>query len=189
MKHEVEIPEGCNVKFSVENGKAIVEIEGRATINKGGNTIGIPTFKENDIVISHFNNNASISVFGCYDVENKFESKCSFNIKSECFATENVVVVYDKMRLASDSEKQFLFDKLKEKCLMFNGTNIVRWRAKDMGDYYTICGSGEVLALQEYGDEEEEMFYSIGNYFPTKEVAEAYKKVLVGSLNQFHKSL
>ena len=179
MNYKIKIPDGCKVmNVEVTNNRIILEVEKEE-----------PEFKENDIVVSSFNNDESISVFCSDYVENKFESKCAYNVKSECFITENVDVLYDKMRPATDTEKQIMFDKLKEKCLMFDGENVVRWKTNDGGKYWYICGDGNVTDSTEYYTEWSNKAYKSGNYFPTREMAEVFQKQYLELLNNFHKNL
>ena len=178
MEYKFKVPEDCELIVTREGHNAIIEIVPKE-----------PVFKENDIVVSYLKNNESISIFSGYYVDNKFESKSSFNVQSECFITENVDVLYDKIRFATDSEKQLLFDKLKEKCLMFDGENIVRWRSNVRCDFYYLSGDSMVMNAVECGHNWQDNAYKSGNYFPTRELAEAFQKVYIESLNNFHKNL
>ena len=178
MEYKFKVPEDCELIVTREGHNAIIEIVPKE-----------PVFKENDIVVSYLKNNESISIFSGYYVDNKFESKSSFNVQSECFITENVDVLYDKIRFATDSEKQLLFDKLKEKCLMFDGKNVVRWRAKRNGHYYFINYNMNVEKTFDCNHEIDRSRCKIGNYFPTEDIAEQFKKQYIDLLNNFHKNL
>ena len=178
MEYKINVPEDCELIVTREGHNAIIEIVPKE-----------PVFKENDIVVSYLKNNESISIFSGYYVDNKFESKSAFNVQSECFITENVDVLYDKIRFATDSEKQLLFDKLKEKCLMFDGENVVRWRAAPYKKYFYLPGDGDIAETEDDMSNWDDGAYYIGNYFPTREMAEAFQKVYIESLNNFHKNL
>ena len=91
--------------------------------------------------------------------------------------------------LATESEKQLLFDKLKEKCLMFDGENVVRWRAAPYKKYFYLPGDGDIAETEDDMSNWDDSAYHIGNYFPTRELAEAFQKVYIESLNNFHKNL
>lgn len=180
MKHEINVPKGCKV-VSVEttNEMVVVKFEKEA-----------PEFKENDIIYTDNNGYKRVSVFQSF-VDNTFIStKATFHITKNFILTDEHLSFTD-VRLATDSEKQLLFDKLKEKYLMFDGENVVRWRAGRFKEYYSVYGSGLVsLSKDAYiiGDEHERR-YNIGNYFPTKEMAEAFKKQYLELLDNFHKNL
>jgi hypothetical protein len=52
------------------------------------------------------------------------------------------------------------------------------WMAKNGGRYYFITGVGGVLGVTEDDDPEDRFCYLTGNYFKTKEEAEAHKAYL-----------
>lgn len=180
MKHKIDVPEGCKV-VSVETTDEMVVVKFEKEE---------PEFKENDIIYTDNNGYKRVSVFQSF-VDNTFIStKATFHITKNFTLTDELLSFTD-VRLATDSEKQLLFDKLKEKCLMFDGKDIVRWRAGRFKEYYSVYGSGLVsLSKDAYieGDEHERR-YNIGNYFPTREMAESFQKQYLELLNNFHKNL
>ena len=180
MKHEINVPEGCKV-ISVETTDKMVVVKFEKEEHK---------FKENDVITCIDECYKWIAIYKDEINETSFNAKVIYTIQNEMFE-KNSWAVYANPRLATDSEKQLLFDKLKEKYLMFDGKNIVRWRAGRFKEYYSVYGSGLVsLSKDAYiiGDEHERR-YNIGNYFPTKEMAESFQKVHIESLNNFHKNL
>lgn len=273
MKHEIRIPAGCNVKFSIENGMAITEIEGCETIKLNGNVENEPKFEENDIIIIDesdicilknklsdcnfyntkvyydikfdklFNRNSTLSgnvrlatedekeiLFDAMKKENltfdgenilelseKFKENdiltCemdgnkwvaifkdeidnfSFNAKVVYVCDTNDINKNDwasygrTCRIATEEEKQLLFDKLREKCLMFDGENVVRWRAKMDGAYFFLIDTNRIDWEIDRIGSASSVRYNIGNYFPTKEMAEAFQKQYIELLNNFHKNL
>jgi len=189
MKHEIKIPTGCSVKFSIENGMAITEIEGCGTIKLGENQVDEPKFKENDILTCEMDGNKWVAIF-----KDKIDN-FSFNAKVVYVCDTNDINKNDwascgrTCRIANDSEKQLLFDKLKEKCLMFDGQNVVRWRADVNKDYFYTTNSAEIINAIDNRCMSSNLRYSIGNYFPTKEMAEEFQKKYIELLNNFHKNL
>lgn len=178
MKHEINVPEGCRV-VSVETTDEMVVVKFEKEE---------PEFKENDIVF--LDSVESVMIFDYIDDSDVIHTKCFYSTLQNKLSTKTINVC-GKMRLATESEKQLLFDKLKEKCLMFDGENVVRWRAGRFKEYYNVYGSGLVsLSKDAYivGDEHERR-YNIGNYFPTREMAEAFQKQYIELLNNFHKNL
>lgn len=180
MKHEIDVPEGCRV-VSVETTDEMVVVKFEKEEHK---------FKENDVITCIDECYKWIAIYKDEINETSFNAKVIYTIQNEMFE-KNSWAVYANPRLATDSEKQLLFDKLKEKCLMFDGKDIVRWRAGRFKEYYSVYGSGLVsLSKDAYiiGDEHERR-YNIGSYFPTKEMAEAFQKQYIELLNNFHKNL
>ena len=182
MKHEINVPEGCKV-ISVETTDKMVVVKFEKEK---------PEFKENDIVYTEYVNHPCISIIDFFESYSfcSIKTKYSFDVDLNTLDCDPTYA-YETIRLATDSEKQLLFDKLKEKCLMFDGKDVVRWRAGRFKEYYNVYGSGLVsLSKDAYivGDEHERR-YNIGNYFPTREMAEAFQKQYIELLNNFHKNL
>ncbi len=168
MEHEFNVPKGFKVVVKFEKAE--------------------PEFKENDIVYTDNNGYKRVSVFQSF-VDNTFIStKATFHITKNFTLTDEHLSFTD-VRLATDSEKRLLFDKLKEKCLMFDGESIVRWRAGQYRKYFYLTGDGSISEDVDYGNQWDENTYNIGNYFPTKEMAESFQKVYIELFNDFHKKL
>lgn len=180
MKHKIDVPKGCKV-VSVETTDEMVVVKFEKEEHK---------FKENDVITCIDECYKWIAIYKDEINETSFNAKVIYTIQNEMFE-KNSWAVYANPRLATDSEKQLLFDKLKEKCLMFDGKDVVMWRAERFKEYYNVYGSGLVsLSKDAYiiGDEHERR-YNIGNYFPTRELAEAFQKQYIELLNNFHKNL
>ena len=180
MKHEINVPEGCKV-ISVETTNEMVVVK----FEKDE-----PKFKENDIVTCERDGNKWIAIYKSEKDTTSFDAKVVYSIADRYFSkVEDYANYGDSCRLSTDSEKQLLFDKLKAKCLMFDGENVVRWRGK-LGDDYYYVDSDNIVACEEEDDfAADDRRYNSGNYFPTKEMAEAFQKVYIESLNNFHKNL
>lgn len=178
MKHEINVPEGCKV-ISVETTDEMVVVKFEKEEHK---------FKENDVITCIDECYKWVAIYKDEINETSFNAKVIYTIQNEMFE-KNSWAVYANPRLATDSEKQLLFDKLKEKCLMFDGESIVRWRAKYNEKYWFIDYSCEVSLDFDSYIYRQNSRHSTGNYFPTKEMAEAFKKVYIESLNNFHKNL
>ena len=179
MKHEISIPYGCKV-VSVEttNEMVVVKFEKEE-----------PEFKENDIVYTEYVNHPCISIINSVSYNFcSIKTKCSFDVDSNTLYCDSIYA-YGFIRLATDSEKQLLFDKLKEKCLMFDGKDVVRWRANPNGKYFYLPGDGDVAETEDDMSNWDDGAYHIGNYFPTREMAESFQKQYLELLNNFHKNL
>ena len=176
MKHEINVPKGCKV-VSVETTDEMVVVK----FEKED-----PEFKENDIVTCKTGGIKWIAIFeekiNCSSFRAKAVYAGSIRISDWCS--------YGEMcSLATESEKQLLFDKLEEKCLMFDGENIVRWRAGYKKSYFCIVGNSDVTSSIDKGEYIDNTRHSIGNYFPTREMAEAFQKQYIELLKNFHKNL
>ena len=190
MKHKIDVPKGCKVIsveiISVETTDKMVVVKFEKEENE---------FKENDIVTTTYCNKLSISIFKNFVKNNgscgRATFKCSLIVDTFYLNKQQYDASFDTIRLSNEEEKQLLFDKLKEKCLMFDGENVVRWRAGRFKEYYNVYGSGLVFLSKDayiVGDEHKRR-YNIGNYFPTREMAEAFQKQYIELLNNFHKNL
>ena len=179
------MPEGCKV-VSVETTDEMVVVK----FEKEEPEVreDEPEFKENDIVTCIDECYKWIAIYKDEINETSFNAKVIYTIQNEMFE-KNSWAVYANPRLATDSEKQLLFDKLKEKCLMFDGENIVRWRAEPYQKYFYLSGDGRVSEVEQYLSNWDNNAYSIGNYFPTREIAEAFQKQYLELLINFHKNL
>ncbi len=178
MKHEINVPKGCKI-ISVETTDEMVVVKFEKEE---------PEFKENDIIYTDNNGYKRVSVFQSF-VDNTFIStKATFHITKNFTLTDEHLSFTD-VRLATDSEKQLLFDKLKEKCLMFDGKDIVRWRAEPYQKYFYLPGDGDIAETKDDMSNWDDGAYHIGNYFPTREMAEAFLKQYIDLLNNFHKNL
>ena len=176
MKHEINVPEGCKV-ISVETTNEMVVVKFEKEY---------PEFKENDIV--YLNSVQSVMIFDHLDDSDVIHTKCFYStIQNKLFT--KTINVCGKMRFATEPEKQLLFDKLEEKYLMFDGENVVRWRGK-LGDcyYYVDCNNLIRNKLDEIRGWDKSV-HEVGNYFPTREMAESFQKQYIELLNNFHKNL
>lgn len=176
MKHEINVPKGCKI-ISVETTDEMVVVKFEKEE---------PEFKENDIVF--LDSVESVMIFDYIDDSDVIHTKCFYSTLQKKLSTKTINVC-GKMRLATESEKQLLFDKLKEKCLMFDGENIVRWRAAPYKKYFYLPGDGDIAETEDDMNNWDDVAYHIGNYFPTREMAEAFQKVYIESLNNFHINL
>ena len=95
-----------------------------------------------------------------------------------------------EIRLATEEEKQELFDVMKEKELYWNAeekrVEKIRYRARTHDSYWFIDSR---FCVQGTTDEEMDIdnkHYESGNYFRTKEDAERFLEIFRESLRKFH---
>ena len=180
MKHKIDVPEGCKI-ISVETTDEMVVVKFEKEE---------PEFKENDIVYTEYVNHPCISIINFFESYSfcSIKTKYSFDVDLNTLYCDSTYA-YETIRLATDSEKQLLFDKLKEKCLRFDGKDIVRWRANVRRDFYYLSDNSMVMNDVECGHNWQNSAYESGNYFPTREMAESFQKQYLELLNNFHKNL
>ena len=179
MKNKIDVPKGCKV-VSVETTDEMVVVKFEKDESY---------FKENDILFCKNIETKWIAIFDKCKYKHSFYAKCVYVIGTEDLATNEWSFYGSMLRLATDSEKQLLFDKLKEKCLMFDGKNIVRWRSNVRCNFYYLSGNSTVMNAVECGHNWQNSAYESGNYFPTREMAEAFQKQYLELLINFHKNL
>ena len=95
-----------------------------------------------------------------------------------------------EIRLATEEEKQELFDLMKEKGFRWNAAKKrvekIRWRANDKRAYYFISEQGDVMVNYEAGFPSDEDKWVFGNYFRIEEQAEAAAEAIKEVLRKFH---
>lgn len=151
----IVIPEGC--KVTIKDNQIIVEQE---------------EFKDGDILVE-INDTRCVLIFKGYQTsfKNTFYSyynnrdACDLNWASKCF------------RLATEEEKQVLFDSLKNKGYHWNAEakqiEFIRKRAKYSDVYLTIDKYGKIQPLTETLSYSSTENFNTGNYYLLKERAYA----------------
>lgn len=95
-----------------------------------------------------------------------------------------------ELSYATEEEKQLLFDKMKEKGLLWDAeekkVEKIRWRARLDEDYYYLSIGGLVMIGTEYQDNHSENVWEFGNHFRTEEQAMKAKEVVKEALRKFH---
>ena len=99
----------------------------------------------------------------------------------------------DDVRLATNEEKQLLFDKMKEQGLRWNAeekrVEKIRWRAEDGKGYCYVGYLGSVSVEIENGHWADKIRHEFGNYFRTSEQAEEAAEVVKEALRKFHEKI
>lgn len=93
-------------------------------------------------------------------------------------------------RLATEEEKQRLFDKMKEQGLRWNAeekkVEKIRWRANLGEEYHYIDSRGNVIVDYDLGDIICGERLKFGNYFCTRKQAEKAAEAVRETLRKFH---
>ena len=99
----------------------------------------------------------------------------------------------EDVRHATNEEKQFLFDKMKEQGLLWNAeekrVEKIRWRAKEGGDYYFIDVDLTVKSIDDTYSTFDNKLWDTLNYFRTKEQAEEAAKRMKEVLPKYHEEI
>lgn len=172
------IPEGCK---AVIDGNVVI-IEGKEN-----------EFKDGDVVkVIALNGRSCPFIF-------KGKDKKGYNmlyVGLDCYgdivvATPNSHFGNYNPIIATDEEKQLLFDKMEEKGLKWNAeekcVEKIRWRAEKGYMYYIVSGTGIVKYFKEEDDSYDGDYWKTYNYFRTREQAEKAAEVVKEALKKFHK--
>ena len=125
------------------------------------------------------------------EIDRHIQTYCDISIPDDSYAStfEGTLCAKDdvkEMRVATENEKQILFDFLKSKGLKWNKeekkVEKLRWRAKEGESYYYITDNGVICGIDDEFNIDNNR-YASGNYFKTVSEAEKYaekiKKLLI----------
>ena len=97
------------------------------------------------------------------------------------------------LRLATEEEKQLLFDKMGEQGLKWNAeekrVEKIRWRAKRHEDYYYIYMDLKALYISETYNSFDNKLCDNLNYFRTKEQTEEAARRVKETLRKYHEEI
>ena len=157
----IAIPNGC--KAIVNGNEVVIEKEEKE-------------FKRGDVIVSKKNEILLVDVH-CF--ENRI-LRSFVHIQQDGTLFNSSYSLWNELhtwRLATEEEKQFLFDEMKEQGLRWNADKKCieqfRWRAELGERYYFFDEFLEVQFTIEDETEDNDIYWGIGNYFKTKEDAES----------------
>ena len=186
----ITIPEGC--KAQINGNEVVVEKEKKEKAKT-------QEFKDGDVLTSLFDNKV-VFIFK----EDELKQKDNRNGYYVCHTADYVIDVSTKdslffcgykkdVRLATEEEKQLLFDKMKEQGLRWNAeekrVEKIRWRAEDDKIYFCIHNQGIVMVDKEGGFCIDKNRHEFGNYFRTEEQAEEAAKRMKEVLRKYHEEI
>ena len=175
------------MKVNFQCGDTIAIPEGcKAVINKNLVVFEkIVPFKTGDVLISK-DKETTLIFDKMLDSDSFIDIYYLGVLPYRCFVLEN-------FRLATDEEKQTLFDKMKEQGLRWNAeenrVEKIRWRAEKGKMYHIVKGSGRVASLREENDCDDEDFWKVYNYFRTSEQVEEAAKRVKETLRKYHEEI
>lgn len=188
----ITIPEGC--KAIVKDGSVVFEKEEQKD----------QEFKDGDVLTSLFDNKV-VFIFREDESKQKYNKNgyyvCHICVSHSIGYTIEVPTKdslsfcghKDDVRLATNEEKQILFDKMKEQGLQWNAekkeVEKVRWRAKKGDRFYCFDTDFSVLDGLEEGSKLDDSSWRSYNYFRTSEQTKEAAKRVREALRQYHEEI
>ena len=174
-KDTVRIPDGC--KAIIKDGVVIFEKEERKE----------QEFKNGDVLCSFYND--TVLIFK--DVNKCDRDYFDSHYNNKGFGDKRWY--RESFRLATEKEKQQLFDLMKEQGLKWNAKEKriekIRWRAEDGKEYYYVGNQGILMVDTEDGVCADENRYEFSNYFRTSEQVEEAAKRVKEVLRNYHEEI
>ena len=190
---KITIPEGC--KAQINGNEVVVEKEEKEEVQE---------FKDGDVLTSLFDNKV-VFIFKEDESKQKYNKNgyyvCHIYVS---YSAGYVIEVptkdslsfcghKDDVRLATNEEKQLLFDKMKEQGLRWNAeekrVEKIRWRAKKGGCYYFIDVNLTVKSIDDTYSTFDNELWDAFNYFRTKEQAEEAARRVKETLRKYHEEI
>ena len=181
----ITIPEGC--KAIVKDGSVVFEKEEEQEF-KDGDVLTLLLdkkvvfiFKEDELKLKDNKNGYYVCHTSDYVIDVSTKDSLLF-----CGYKEEV-------RLATEEEKQLLFDKMKKQGLQWNAeekrVEKIRWRAKKGEYYYHINADGFASTIKHTDYMTDYYRYNFGNYFRTKEQTKEAARRVREALRQYHEEI
>lgn len=191
----ITIPEGC--KAIVKDGSVVFEKEEKEEAKT-------QDFKDGDVLTSLFDNKV-VFIFKEDESKQKYNKNdyyvCHIYVSSSIGYTIEVPTKdslsfcghKDEVRLATNKEKQFLFDKMKEQGLLWNAgekrVEKIRWRAKKGEEYHFMNTDLTTVNSTELDDDIDTNRYGALNYFRTQEQTTEAAKRVKETLKKYHEEI
>lgn len=187
----LNIPEGC--KAIVENGKVFFQTEFKDAdyVPKRGDivvcTYNVPysTYNETVTAICTGYRDKKNDVYDCFVV---YEHGGIVKRNKTIPVVKKHDEYQSKIRLATDEEKEILFDKMREQRLYWDAKNydvfLERWRAENNGTYYFVNANFKVETTYDTYSSIDDYLYNIGNYFRDEYDAKSIAMRLVETTNK-----
>lgn len=191
----ITIPDGC--KAIIKDGSVVFEKEEKEEAKT-------QDFKDGDVLTSLFDNKV---VFIFKEDESKQKDNtngyyvCHIYVSSSIGYTIEVPTKdslsfcghKDEVRLATNKEKQFLFDKMKEQGLLWNAeakrVEKIRWRVKEGDKYHYISSTLEVSDTTYYDCYAHRLHVENYNCFHTQEQTKEAARRVKETLRKYHEEI
>lgn len=173
----IAIPDGC--KAIVNGNEVVIEKEEKE-------------FKRGDVIVSKKNEILLVDVH-CF--ENRI-LRSFVHIQQDGTLFNSSYSLWNELhtwRIATDEEKQLLFDKMKEQGLRWNAeekrVEKIRWRAEKGKDYYFVYPDLTTINTNELGYDVDTDRHNAFNYFRTEEQAKEAAKRVKETLHKYHEEI
>lgn len=173
----ITIPEGC--KATIDGNEVVIEKERKK-------------FKRGDVITSL---KGEILLVNVHDYDNRL-LRSIVHIEENKEFYQSPYLLWNEShpwRLATDEEKQLLFDKMKEHGLRWNAEDKrvekIRWRAKKGEAYCRMGLGGGVFYEIDRRTDADNVFYDTLNYFHTEEQTKEAAKRMKEVLRKFHEEI
>ena len=191
----ITIPDGC--KAIIKDGSVVFEKEEKEEAKT-------QDFKDGDVLTSLFDNKV---VFIFKEDESKQKDNtngyyvCHIYVSSSIGYTIEVPTKdslsfcghKDDVRLATNEEKQLLFDKMKEQGLLWNAeekrVEKIRWRAKKYEKYYFFDANLLVRSIDDTYSTFDNELWDAFNHFRKEEQAEEAARRVKETLRKYHEEI
>ena len=177
----LNIPEGC--KAVIKDNVVVFEEEKEENKEE---------FKRGDVIVSKMN---EILLVDVHSFEN-CRLRSFVHIQQDGMLFNSSYSLWNEnhtWRLATEEEKQLLFDKMKEQGLQWNAeekrVEKIRWREENYGDYYFIDVNLTVKSLDDTYSTFDNKLWDAFNYFKTEEQAEEAARRVREVLRQYHEEI
>lgn len=191
----ITIPEGC--KAVIEDGKVIFQTEFKDAdyVPKRGDvvvcTYHVPYSTYNETVTAICTGHRG--KYGTYDCFVLYEHGGIIKRNKGIPVVEKHDQYQSKIRLATDEEKEILFDKMKEQCLRWNAeekkVEKIRWRAKKGEGYIFLNINLTGVGATEKNDAFDNKLWVDHNYFRTQEQTTEAAKRVKETLRKYHEEI
>ena len=192
----ITIPDGC--KAIVKDGSVVFEKEEKKEEAK------TQEFKDGDVLTSLFDNKV-VFIFKEDESKQKYNKNdyyvCHIYVSSSIGYTIEVPTKdslsfcghKDEVRLATNKEKQFLFDEMKKQGLKWNAeekrVEKIRWRSEKCENYYFLHSDLSISIMGDTYSSMDDEFWGTFNYFRTEKQAEEAAKRVKEALRKYHEEI
>lgn len=191
----ITIPDGC--KAIVKDGSVVFEKEEKEEAKT-------QDFKDGDVLTSLFDNKV-VFIFKEDESKQKYNKNdyyvCHIYVSSSIGYTIEVPTKdslsfcghKDEVRLATNKEKQFLFDEMKKQGLKWNAeekrVEKIRWRSEKCENYYFLHSDLSISIMGDTYSSMDDEFWGTFNYFRTEKQAEEAAKRVKEALRKYHEEI
>lgn len=179
------------MKVELQVGDTITIPDGCKAIVKEGSVVFEKEFEDGDVLV----NNNVIFIYRKQETQKATYYVCVYaeEINYGKSTINRYAGYIEEARLATEEEKQLLFDKMKEQGLKWNAeekkVEKIRWRAKKGEEYRFMNTDFTTVCTTELGDDVDTNRYSALNYFHTQEQAEEAAKRIKEVLFNYHEEI